>query len=194
MTPQHIVVHHSITPRDQDPNRAEQGINNTHKERFNFKSSLGWYVGYQYIIYGNGEIRQYRKDSEPGAHTKEQDMNYQSIGVCLTGNFDAEMPSPQQVATLTKFLKDKSKQLIIKSILPHRHYAPYKSCYGNKLKDDWASSLVKGNMNQTKVVKGKDGKTLYLCTPIAIAFEEFKKQASVEGIDIPDPIPSADTL
>lgn len=158
MTPEHIVVHHSITPRDQDQNRAEQGINNTHKERFNFKSSLGWYVGYQYIIYGNGELRQYRKDSEPGTHTKEQSMNFKSIGVCLTGNFDSELPSTAQVNTLTKFLKDKSKQYAIKSIRPHRFYAGYKSCYGNKLKDDWASNLTKGN--SMKLVN--DNGTVYL--------------------------------
>lgn len=150
--PEHIVVHHSITPRDQDPNRAEQGINNTHKERFNFKSSLGLYVGYQYIIYGNGELRQYRKDTEPGAHTKEQSMNFKSIGICLTGDYDTELPSEAQVITLTKFLKDKSKQFNIKSIRPHRFYAGYKSCYGNRLKDDWASSLTKGSMNPNVVI------------------------------------------
>jgi hypothetical protein len=159
MTPTHIVVHHSITPRDQEPARAGQGINRTHKERFNFKSSLGWYIGYQYIIYGNGEIRQYRKDTEPGAHTTEQQMNFKSIGVCLTGNFDTELPSEAQTKTLTKFLEDKSKQYQIKSILPHRFYAGYKSCYGNKLKDDWASSL-KGE--HVKLVNDKG--TRYLIT------------------------------
>jgi len=46
-------------------------------------------------------------------------------------------------------------------------------------------------MNQTKVVLGKDGKTVYLATPIAMSFEEFKKQAGVEGIVIPNPIPKA---
>jgi N-acetylmuramoyl-L-alanine amidase len=161
MLPEHIIVHHSITPRDQDPKRAEQGINNTHKVRFNFRSSLGWYVGYQYIIYGNGEIRQYRKDTEAGAHTKEQLMNFKSIGVCLTGNFDIELPSAAQINTLTKFLKEKSKQYKIKSIRPHRFYAAYKSCYGSKLKDDWASSLI--NESQTmKLVKDKG--TVYIVT------------------------------
>lgn len=49
-------------------------------------------------------------------------------------------------------------------------------------------------MNQTKVVKSKDGHTLYLCRPIATDFENFKKQADVEGIIIPDPIPSSNSL
>ena len=71
-----IIVHHSITPRDQAPNRAELGINRTHKARGFPKSSLGWYVGYQYILFGSGEIRQYRKDEEVGAHCKEKSMNF----------------------------------------------------------------------------------------------------------------------
>lgn len=50
------------------------------------------------------------------------------------------------------------------------------------------------NMNQTKVVLGKDGKTVYKATPIAEDFENFKKQAGVEGIVVPTPIPPASTL
>jgi N-acetyl-anhydromuramyl-L-alanine amidase AmpD len=48
--------------------------------------------------------------------------------------------------------------------------------------------------NQTRVVLGKDGKTVYLATPVAMDFENFKKQASVEGITVPDPIPPARDL
>ena len=44
-------------------------------------------------------------------------------------------------------------------------------------------------MNQTKLGLSKDGKTVYECKPIAISFEEYKKQAGVEGIVVPNPIP-----
>lgn len=54
--------------------------------------------------------------------------------------------------------------------------------------------LSKPNMNQTKIVVGKDGKTVYKAVPIATDFENFKKQMSVEGIEIPNPIPPASTL
>lgn len=49
-------------------------------------------------------------------------------------------------------------------------------------------------MNQSKVVLGKDGRTVFIATPIAMSFEEFKKQASVEGIVVPDPIPPSSSL
>lgn len=48
--------------------------------------------------------------------------------------------------------------------------------------------------NQTKLVLGKDGKTVYKATPVATDFENLKKQASVEGIEVPNPIPPAASL
>lgn len=73
-------------------------------------------------------------------------------------------------------------------------YVPYlKTIPLNKI--HYALKIVlKGSMNETKVVKGKDGHTLYKAIPIATDFESFKKQAGVEGITIPDPIPSASSL
>lgn len=52
----------------------------------------------------------------------------------------------------------------------------------------------KPTMNQTKIVVGKDGKTLFKATPIATDFENFKKQLGVEGIELPNPIPPASSL
>lgn len=49
-------------------------------------------------------------------------------------------------------------------------------------------------MNQTKLVLGKDGKTVYEATPVAMTFEEAKKQWAIEGIEVPNPIPPASSL
>jgi hypothetical protein len=50
------------------------------------------------------------------------------------------------------------------------------------------------SMNQTKIVLGKDGKTVYKATPVATTFDDMVKQAAVEGIDVPNPIPPASSL
>jgi hypothetical protein len=50
------------------------------------------------------------------------------------------------------------------------------------------------HMNATKIVLSKDGKTVYKAIPVATDFENFKRQADVEGIVIPDPIPPASSL
>jgi hypothetical protein len=59
-----------------------------------------------------------------------------------------------------------------------------------------AYTLVARNtlMNQTKIVLGKDGKTVYKATPVATTFDDMLKQAAVEGIEVPNPIPPASTL
>ena len=58
----------------------------------------------------------------------------------------------------------------------------------------WQTSLTINLMNQTTVALSKDGKTIYLCTPIATDWDNFVKQASVEGIAIPSPIPPTSSL
>lgn len=49
-------------------------------------------------------------------------------------------------------------------------------------------------MNQTKLVLGKDGKTVYRATPVATTFDDLVKQCAVEGIEVPSPIPPASSL
>ena len=167
-TPQNLIIHHSITPRDLDPNKTEASIERNHKERGFPLSSLGWHVGYQYMIFGNGEVRQYRKDTEEGAHCKEQSMNFKSIGICLIGDFDKETPSNKQIQSLKELMQHKLLSFGISSdkIFPHRKFAinsatglPYKSCYGNKLPDDWAKQLI--NQGEHMILVEEKG-TFYL--------------------------------
>lgn len=56
------------------------------------------------------------------------------------------------------------------------------------------SILITKPMNQTQVALSKDGKTVYLCTPIALEWADFLKQANVEGIIVPDQIPPTSSL
>lgn len=96
--PQYIVIHHSATPRDTT---GIAGIDAGHKSRGFPRSSLGYYVGYHYVILGDGTIVQCRKEDEVGAHAKTTDgMNLKSIGVCLVGNFDEQTPNVEQLKSL----------------------------------------------------------------------------------------------
>lgn len=137
--PQYIVVHHSLTDDDFGVLQSEGSFNSTHKARGFQKSQLGWHIGYHYVIYGNGEVRQYRRDDEEGAHTKERSMNYKSLGICLAGNFDIgkDIPKPEQFKALHRLLDKLQETYRIPNhkVHPHRYYAPYKSCWGNLLPD-----------------------------------------------------------
>jgi len=151
-TPKFIIIHHSVTPRDLDKDKTEKSIEASHKARGFPLSSMGWHIGYQYIIYSDGEIRQYRSETEEGAHCKENKMNFQSIGICMIGDFSHEtpdrlneMPSSAQLLTLEKTVKAFQAKYKIPdaNVAPHRRYAldpatgkPYKDCYGDNLPDN----------------------------------------------------------
>lgn len=144
-TPKYLIVHHTggsdANPLQDSSNYTVDQCNIDHKARFNFISTLGWYVGYQYYIDKSGKITQCRSDTEEGAHTIG--YNTQSIGICLAGNFDLTLPLDPQIVSLKQILKDKSGlySIPLLNIVPHRAFA-VKTCYGKRLSDDWARNLL----------------------------------------------------
>lgn len=197
--PKNIIVHHSVTPRDLAVHQTENSIERNHTSRGFPISSLGWHIGYQYVIYGNGEIRQYRRDDDIGAHTKETGMNFESLGVCLIGDFDKELPSAAQIQTLIKFLREKIAQYSIdpRRIYPHRKFATYKSCYGSRLPDDWAAKLINmptaHELDVTKFIS-KDGVTLgyAIKLPTPEAFAAVETLIATYGAKIKPQVPSSE--
>ena len=135
---EYVIVHHSITPRDLNANITESSFNNSHKRRGFPKSTKGWYIGYHFVVFGDGEVRQYRKDNETGAHCREGSMNFKGVGICMVGNFDKEVPSKEQALATLKLIKQLQKDYKIPSanVQGHREYATYKSCPGNNIPDD----------------------------------------------------------
>ncbi|MBU6430901.1 MAG: N-acetylmuramoyl-L-alanine amidase [Patescibacteria group bacterium] len=135
--PTKIIVHHSadITQTDQLAK-----INEYHKERDFPVSSLGYYVGYHYLINHAGQLTQTRKIEDEGAHCIG--LNFDSIGICMEGNFDIELPTDAQKATLGNLLVELCAQFNfdVTDIFPHRCFRNT-SCYGNLLSPDWARIL-----------------------------------------------------
>ena len=137
--PKYIIVHHTAVSYDVNPDQFN--ATNEYHKKFEMKSSLGFWGGYHYEVSKAGIIRQFRNDNEDGAHTIGK--NKESLGICLDGNFDTELPTKEQTETLRKFLVEKCKLygIIPENIVPHRAFAA-KSCYGSKLPDDWARNLL----------------------------------------------------
>ena len=73
-------------------------IHRWHKER----GFLG--CAYGYIILTDGTIQRGRKRDELGAHCKGH--NYQSIGICVVGDFDNASPTAEQLDALARLLAD----------------------------------------------------------------------------------------
>jgi len=151
MVPKYIIVHHSAVSYDKNPDQFN-ATNNYHQSKGFPRSTLGYYVGYQYEIAKDGTTRQARKDTEPGAHTSQQEMNYNSIGICLDGDFDNEEPTIAQIKSLDALLQSKMMEFGIpkEKVVPHRKYAP-KTCWGSKLPDD-ILKYVKSKLSDTPTV------------------------------------------
>lgn len=161
-TNEYIIVHHSLVSRDKNPNQFD-AIDGFHKRK-------GWgSIGYHYLIEPDGVVKKGRELSEIGAHTSQKEMNYKSVGICLTGNFDDEDPTEEQKKSLRILIKDLQKKFGIpdEKVKLHRDYAPYKSCPGKRIPDniikyleealqvpDWATEAVqfvlKNNLFQVK--------------------------------------------
>lgn len=132
----HIIIHHTAVSRTLN-NQQYQAVKNYHIR-------LGWGdIGYNWLIEPNGDIVQGRSEHIAGAHCKEQSMNTRSIGVCLTGDFDKELPTSQQETSLAKLLVFLAERYNtpIGNIEYHRKFATYKSCPGKLIKENWAKDL-----------------------------------------------------
>ena len=118
MKPNKITIHHTDSSRDKT---ILSDIDSWHKLRWpDFKSSLGYWIGYNYVILGNGNVIQTRYDDETGAHTKG--YNEGNIGICLTGRFNTESPSEAQILALNT-LTDRLKMTYgITEVKAHRDY------------------------------------------------------------------------
>lgn len=175
--PNKIIVHHfggtDAQPLADSSNATAQDVDSWHKQRWPgftsrvFRNSKNefYHVGYHYIIEKSGKIVQCRAISEEGAHCFGQ--NKSSVGVALAGNFDATLPTPAQNKAFKKLFNEIVTQVptITKhDLYPHRRYAT-KTCFGNRLPDDYFTNLLKPK-DDPAVVKELQVRVIQLATQL----------------------------
>ena len=100
--PQYIVIHHG------GGDWGFSQVDESHRQKWGFKSSLGYYIGYHKFIGYDGRLYIARQDNEQGAHTVEVNRpgfwNKNSVGICLQGNLEVEEPTESQLQTLKREL------------------------------------------------------------------------------------------
>jgi len=146
--PRYIILHHSFSNWG-----CRRAIDRWHKRR-GFGIRVGnrrIHVGYHYIVNNgfptyrswrhqdyeeewDGKIEKGRPNLVNGAHCREERMNYQSLGICLIGNFDVTVPTKRQLESLYRLcaLLCRAYGISPFRILYHNDLAPYKSCPGEK--------------------------------------------------------------
>lgn len=129
-----IVIHHS-----GGENTTVEDINRMHSEK-------GWGgIGYNYYIRKDGSIYKGRDIKYVGAHCIGK--NYNSIGICLEGNFEYNKPTNKQMGSLLALTTGLSKTYDIHTISRHKDtnstdcpgryfdWETFKEVYNNILKN-----------------------------------------------------------
>lgn len=133
ITPQRIIWHHSADIFD---GHQFDKINEYHRKQGFPKSSMGYFVGYHWLVEPDGSVRQARKDTEIGAHDAGENSN--SLGICLAGDFSKRYPSEAQIASAALLVKQvRAKWKIpVTRIEPHR-WDDTTECPGTLLPDNF---------------------------------------------------------
>lgn len=133
--PKYIIVHHSAA---NAPSPQFSVINRSHEGRGFPISKLGFHVGYHRVIEKDGSVQIARGDLERDCDAFGK--NFDSLSVCLVGNFNTEDPTPEQIAALGPLLAIwcKKYNLSVFNIHAHRFFGKT-ACYGSRLRDNWAS-------------------------------------------------------
>lgn len=154
--PNKVIVHHTggtdAQPLADTSKHTAEIVDVTHKTRWPgftsavFKNKAGepYHVGYHFVIENTGKVVQCRAYGEEGAHCIGQ--NASSIGIVLSGNFDATLPTKKQEESFVKLFREIQKaypNIKDTDIYPHRKFAT-KSCYGKNLTDNYFTVLLGG--------------------------------------------------
>jgi len=122
-----VIVHHSATARDTTTTESIKKYHIDHN---------GWdNIGYHKVIEGDGSIHTGMPINMVGYHCLYGDLNYKSVGICLTGNFQEERPSGAQLKSLEEVLKEWEEKYDIPrdKILGHKKTGAATSCPGDNL-------------------------------------------------------------
>lgn len=192
-----IGVHHSgpLSPTatyQSGKGLTEASINSAHKARTFNLSQMGFYIGYNVVIYEDGTWKQYRLLGEQTAAATGS--NFNTFHICMIGNFTlkpdgtmVERPTTEQLKTLklliTTLIENKPSTIGIKTVLgqdysftaydifPHRVLQPkHTSCYGNVLDDNFARNIA------FEYLKEKNKANPYVFTFLCVLADYFQKR------------------
>jgi len=138
-----IMIHHTATSYKFNPDQFAAN-NLYHKNKWNFKSSLGFYLGYNYEISSNGYRRQARNDGETTAACYQNGMNDgRAVHIALDGNFDLEKPTDLEIYALRDLLKllNQRYNILSNQIYFHKQFSQT-VCPGKNMDLKFIRSLI----------------------------------------------------
>lgn len=111
-----IYIHHDAY-RTTSLHRAS--VDAQHKGENYPRSTFGYYMFYQYFVEIDGVVTHTRPDMDPLVEYKEAHKN--SISICIAGNFDDTLPTPEQMETLNILFSKLQQEYGINALNIHEH-------------------------------------------------------------------------
>ena len=188
--PKFLILHGTDVSRDKAFSQF-LAVNRYHESQDFPKSSLGYFGGYHALIEPDGRTLRYRLDSDEGAHCNQivdgVSMNLQSLAVCMTGDFDIELPTAPQIESLKDLVQSWQKQYGIPNdrVHFHRDYNTEKTCPGYLLRQEWLNSLLNGpaalektesQAEKQAAISQLQGRLDYLRTLLISLLQQLKEQ------------------
>jgi N-acetylmuramoyl-L-alanine amidase len=127
LKPKYIILHHSLT---KDTETVSWGaIRKYHM--VNGFNDIGYHAGIENLR-GNFEVLLGRSMDTVGAHCADGGKNYDSLGVCMVGNFDYSAPPVRQWDKAIESVAWMCRQFVIPyyNIMGHREFNKHKTCPG----------------------------------------------------------------
>lgn len=131
-----FAIHHSAV---QSTTSQLNGVNNYHRGKWNMKSTLGWYVGYNYFIDVSGKVTNTRA---VGEETMAQvGHNFNTISICLAGDFNKHLPNKRQIESLQKIIRN-HPEIPESLVLLHRDVQSNRTCPGMLFTHEYLDVVV----------------------------------------------------
>jgi len=145
-----IAIHHTEVSRSEARSQL-QAVNRYHKEKWNSKSSLGYYVGYNFFVDVNGVVTHAR---EVGTETIAQTGHNCTggscaISVCLAGDFNRELPSDAQIESTKELLEFLLTAYPNVPVVGHRDLQADRTCPGVLMTPEYIRVRLLGEVPPT---------------------------------------------
>lgn len=155
----YIAIHHTAVGRGIQSAQF-YAVNRYHKQKWNMKSELGWYTGYNYFIGTNGAVTQTRKIGEETVAIEGH--NKDTIHVCLAGNFNYEYPNNAQEDSLVELINKIKHSYPNAELKLHRELDNNRTCAGQRITRSYLNSLFAKLRKVDEVDKEKKEEILRL--------------------------------
>lgn len=141
----YLAIHHTAVKQNGNQLNA---VNLYHQQKWNMKSSVGWFVGYNDFIDTNGtstHCRDYYEETMAVVgHNCDIDATCDTISVCLAGDFNQELPNDKQIIILKDYIAKIQADYPGIEITFHRTLQVDRTCPGELFTQQYLDNVIMG--------------------------------------------------